>query len=229
MKNIIFFLIAGLITCIGYSQTHEMDSFLKETALKKDSTLKALYRADSIKVARQYEEQEMIAKFSAVAIYPILNAGPLSGVVPVENPTEIPDPKLEYKLLFELVQNIPESISGLDASLVEVARVLNLHVAAGIPAKRISPVIVVHGPALNAFATNEFYHAKFGTDNPNLKLISELEALGTRFIACGQAMFFFGVHKEALLPLFKVSLTAQTVLSSYQLKGYVLNKIEVDR
>jgi len=228
MKNILLLLIACLSTGISFSQTNEMDGFLKEAALKKDSTLKALFRADSIKVAKQYEEQIMIAKFNAVAIYPILNAGPLSGVVPVEDVTEVPDPGLDYKLMFELTQNLPESFSGLDASLVEVARVLNLHVASGIPAEKIFPVIVVHGPALNAFTTNEFYNAKFGTDNPNLKLISELEALGTRFIACGQAMFFFNVNREALLPLVKVSLTAQTVLNSYQMKGYVLNKIEVD-
>jgi len=34
-------------------------------------------------------------------------------------------------------------------------------------------------------------------------------------------MQFFNVNKEALLPIFKVSRTAQTVLSSYQLQGYV--------
>jgi hypothetical protein len=38
-------------------------------------------------------------------------------------------------------------------------------------------------------------------------------------------MFFFEVDKEALLPMFKVSLTAQTILSSYQMKGYVKYRI----
>ena len=64
-------------------------------------------------------------------------------------------------------------------------------------------------------------------DNPNMKLIEELEGLGAKFISCAQAMFFFEVDKEALLPMFKVSLTAQTVLSSYQMKGYV--KYRIDR
>ena len=84
------------------------------------------------------------------------------------------------------------------------------------------PVVVVNGPALNAFALNDIYKEKYKVDNPNLKLINDLSAIGTRFIACGQAMAFQEIKKEALLPLIKISLTAQTALSHYQLKGYVL-------
>jgi len=66
-------------------------------------------------------------------------------------------------------------------------------------------------------------------NNPNLNLISELEKLGTRFIACGQAMNFLDIKNEELLPVVKVSFTAQTALSGYQLKGYVLKTIETDK
>ncbi|MEO6357592.1 MAG: DsrE family protein, partial [Ferruginibacter sp.] len=87
---------------------------------------------------------------------------------------------------------------------------------------KILPVIVVHAGALNAFCTNDRYKEKYKTDNPNLKLISELKNFGARFIACGQAMAFKKFTKEDMLPEVKISLTAQTVLSGYQLKGYVL-------
>ena len=80
---------------------------------------------------------------------------------------------------------------------------------------------MIHAGALYAFTNNDVYKEKFKTDNPNLKLISELEALGTRFIACGQAMAFLDIKKEALLPVMKISVTAQTALSNNQLKGYV--------
>ncbi len=211
----------GLIAILGYSQSYNLDNELKEINIKKDSTLKAMYHADSLKVEQQFAMQTMIAKFKSIVTFPVINAGEFSGVLPVKDPTEIPDPKLDYKLLFELVMNKPDSLSGLNADLVEISRIVNLHVASGIPVKKIIPVIVVHGPALNDFTTNTFYNERFKTDNPNLKLINELEGLGAKFIACGQAMQFFDVPKEALLPLFKISLTAQTVLSSYQLKGYV--------
>lgn len=58
-------------------------------------------------------------------------------------------------------------------------------------------------------------------DNPNIKLINDLTNIGAKFISCGQAMAFFDIKKEDLLPMVKVSLTAQTVLSFYQLKGYI--------
>lgn len=167
----------------------------------------------------------MMAKIEATVTFPVLEAGTFSGVIPVEDVTEIPDPNLEYKLLFELVNFDSDTPSKLDASIVEVARIINLHVASGIPLENISPVIVVHAGSLNAFTTNEFYNGKFKMDNPNMKLIGELEKLGAKFISCAQAMFFFEVDKEALLPMFKVSLTAQTVLSSYQMKGYVKYRI----
>lgn len=215
----------ALITIIGYSQTSNLDNELKEINRKKDSTLKSMYHADSLKVEQQFQMQTMIAKFKSMVMHPVINAGEFSGVLPVKDPTEIPDPKLDYKLLFELVMKKPDSISGMNADLVEISRIINLHVASGIPVKKIFPVIVVHGPALNDFTTNTFYNERFKTDNPNIKLINELEALGAKYIACGQAMQFFDVPKEALLPLFKISLTAQTILSSYQLKGYVKMQI----
>lgn len=198
-------MILGLLACIGFSQDN------KEAHKPKDS----------VKVAEQQKMEAMIAKFQEVATYPIVEAGPFSGIVPVEDVTEIPDPNMDYKLMFELTKDKNDSLSGMNADLVEIARVINLHVASGIPKERLFPVIVVHGPALNAFTTNVFYNEKFKKDNPNLQLIQDLEHLGAKYIACAQAMFFFDVDKEALLPNFKVSLTAQTVLSSYQRKGYV--------
>jgi intracellular sulfur oxidation DsrE/DsrF family protein len=83
-------------------------------------------------------------------------------------------------------------------------------------------VIVVHAGALKAFSTNKYYKDHYKLDNPNLKLLNELKNIGAKFIACGQAMTFLNIKKEDLVDDVKVSLTAQTVKSSYQLKGYVL-------
>ena len=76
--------------------------------------------------------------------------------------TEVPDPTIEYKLLFEFTSNNPDSMAkDINMGLAEAARIINLHVASGIPLKQIKPVIVVHGGSLNAMSTNEFYKNKY--------------------------------------------------------------------
>jgi intracellular sulfur oxidation DsrE/DsrF family protein len=181
-----------------------------------------LIHADSAKVEKEFAEKIKWAKLSSVAIYPVLNGGEGSGVIPVKDRTEIPDPTIEYKLLFELTSVNPDSVAKeINLGLTEIARVINLHVASGIPLKKITPVIVVHAGALFAITNNDYYKEHKKMDNPNLKLIDDLRNIGATFIACGQAMAFLDIKKEALLPFVKISLTAQTVLSSYQLKGFV--------
>ena len=221
-KQLALFLLAFISFHVANGQVAMSDSLQHV----KDSTLRAMIHADSVKVEKESKDKAKWEKLKAIAQYPVINAGEFSGIIPVKDPTEIPDPNQEYKLLFELTSNNPDSLMKDDnAGLVEVARVINLHVASGIPLKKIFPVLVIHAGALNAIATDTFYREHFKMANPNLKLISELEKLGTKFIACGQAMAFFDIKKENLLPSIKVSLTAQTVLTNYQLKGYVwMNK-----
>ena len=234
MRKVILVIIVSILSLTGFSQTYNSDSALHVLKLKKDSTLNALkmqrdsafhasMHADSVKIDKEYVEMEKWEKVKGIAISPAIKAGDMSGVIPVKDPTEIPDPKMEYKLLFEVVRNNPDSVAKeINFSLGEISRIINLHVAAGIPLKNIKPVIVVHAAALKAITNNGYYKEMYKVDNPNLKLINDLKNIGASFIACGQAMTFFDVKKENLLTDVKVSLTAQTVLSSYQLKGYVL-------
>lgn len=185
---------------------------------------------DSIAHAKRITDSLKVEKLLAVAQYPYIKGGKWSGVIPVADPTEVPDPNHDYKLLFELTDKNPDSLAkDINSGLDEVARLLNLHVASGIPAKKIMPVIVIHGPGIEAVMNNESYKKKHSLENPNLKIIHDLENAGAKFIVCGQAMAFFEIQKEDLLPEIKVSLTAQTVLSNYQLQGYVLYSVRSDR
>lgn len=233
MRKISSLIIASMLTISGFSQTYNIDSSLASLKFKKDSTLtalrfqrdstfRALVHADSVKTNKEFTEKEKWEKLKAVAIYPAINGGEFSGVIPVKDPVEIPDPNIEYKLLFELTSFNPDSITDkINGGLAEVARVINLHVASGVPLKKIIPVIVIHAGALFAFTNNAYYKEKYKVDNPNLKLIDDLKNIGAKFIGCGQAMAFLEIKKEALLPFIRVSVTAQTVLSHYQIKGYV--------
>ena len=191
-----------------FSQSDGTDDLTKKVEM--DSIMAA--RKDSIKWA----------KLESVAYYPLIKAGTFSGVLPVEGIDEIPSPKRQYKLLFEFTLNFKDtSHKKLNPGLVEIARVMNLHVASGIPGSHIHPVIVVHGPSLFSIQNNAVYQSKYKKDNPNSQLILDLMKNGAKFIACGQAMNFLDIKKEELYPGVKVSLTAQTVLSNYIGQGYV--------
>jgi len=216
-----------LLICTGFlfarAQTPHADSIRN---FKRDSTLRAMYSADSLKVMKEYTQKEKDDKMEARMVYPFIKGGKGSGILPVDNPTEIPDPNIDYKILFEVANNNPDSvIKEINYSLDEIARIINLHVASGVPAKRIFPVIVVHAGALHALKNNEAFQKKYKMDNPSIPLINDLKKMGAKFIVCGQAMQFVDIKKEELLPDIKISLTAQTVLTHYQLKGYVWHPV----
>jgi len=168
-------------------------------------------------------------------MYPAVKSSKSSGwggVVPVEGIDDTPDPTMKYKLLMELTtftmkQGDTAAIKEMNVGLIEAGRILNLHVAAGIPKENIDLVLVVHAGALNAFLTNEKYKKKYDVENPNLPLLKELESFKVKIINCGQAMHYQGLEKEDFVPGVKVALTAQTVLSSYQAKNYVLYNLEI--
>jgi intracellular sulfur oxidation DsrE/DsrF family protein len=186
-----------------------------------DSTSKA--QQDSLKRVKAVADSLKWEKLLSVAQYPYVKGSKWSGVIPVADPAWAPDLKQDYKLLFEVSEKNPDSLSKeISMSLDDVARILNLHFTSGIPPKQIIPVVVLHGPGLDAVLSNEAYKKRHSLDNPNIKLVHDLMDVGAKFIVCGQAMAFKGLTKEDILPEMKIALTAQTVLSSYQLQGYVL-------
>ena len=221
MKKQLFpFLILIFSFVIVNGQTIMSDSL----RLLKDSKLKAMMHRDSLKVEKDFEAQAKTDYLFRNFTYPLLKGGTFSGVLPLNNTTETPDSKIEYKLLFELTKNNPDSLRNqIITALDEVTRVINLHYASGIPVNKIMPVLVVHAAAELAFLNNDAFKKRYKMDNPNIKLIRDLEMItGAKFIICGQSMQLFGIKPEEFLPSIKISLTAQTIITSYQLKGYVL-------
>lgn len=216
MKKYLFFLICAVcFNAHSYAQT----------VVNKD-VAKAI--TDTSAAAKK--EQARFTKMASLAYFPVINAGTFSGVLPVAGIDEIPDPKREYKLLFEFTMNPKDSThSKTNPGLVEIARIINLHVASGISMAKIHPIIVVHGLSLMSIRRNEIFQKNFKKDNPNSKLIDDLMKNGVKVIACGQAMNFLNVKKEELYAGVKVSLTAQTVLSDYIGQGYVLYGINEEK
>jgi intracellular sulfur oxidation DsrE/DsrF family protein len=169
--------------------------------------------------------------FVSKAVYPLIKSSKWSGVIPVSNADEKPDINQQYKILMEVTTGIKGSDGAkeINEAIAEVGRLINIHMAAGIPKKNMHVVVVAHGPVLKSFYNDAVYKEKFKVDNPNVPVFNELLAAGVKFIACGQAMYFFDVKKEEMVPWMKVALSAQTVLTDYQLKGYMVKKIVTDK
>lgn len=217
MKKFVFIILIGLVNnYTSYSQ----------------STNKNLQIVDSLSAVKaKLERDSMENIFLSKATYPLIKSSKWSGVIPVPDINEKPDINQQYKLLMEVTTGIKDSIEAKDinAALAEVGRLINIHIAAGIPKKNLDVIVVAHGGILKSFYNNAVYKEKYHVDNPNIKLFDELQAVGVKFIACGQAMYFFKVNKEEMLPWMRVALSAQTVMTNYQLKGYLLKNINTDK
>ncbi|HEV8081774.1 MAG TPA: DsrE family protein [Chitinophagaceae bacterium] len=212
-RSLLAFLLFGLTT------------FANAQPSQPDST----HLANIVSKAKSKAFKDSLEKlFASKAIYPLIKASKWSGVIPVNNADEKPDINQQYKLLMEVTTGIGDSAKEINEAIAEVGRLLNIHIAAGIPQNNINIIVIAHGPALKSFYTNTAYKEKFKVDNPNIILFNELLAAGVKFIACGQAMAFQNINKDQLLPWVKIALSAQTVLTNYQLKGYIYKKIVVD-
>jgi hypothetical protein len=169
------------------------------------------------------------AAMKTSSLYPVIKNSEWSAAFPVKNVTEKPDPSMKYKLLFNMTAWTKDSIKSINEGLAEIGRIINLHVAAGVPKENLELAIVIHGSALNVYLNNETYLKKFKTNNPNIDILKQFTALNTRLIACGQAELFFQILPENMLPEVKTAYSARVALSTYQLKGYVLYDISNDK
>ena len=123
----------------------------------------------------------------------------------------------QFKVAYDLVQAAePGQVSR---RLETAARFLNMHGAAGVPAKNMKLAIVVHGGAhRDLLATTAE-----GGENPNADLIAALVAAGVSIELCGQTAAYYGVSQQDLLPGVALSLSAMTSHALLQQEGYTLN------
>jgi intracellular sulfur oxidation DsrE/DsrF family protein len=145
------------------------------------------------------------------------------GIFEIPYAEEKPDPTLDYKIIVEVVSNT-EKYDSINWPLYNVARLLNLHAAGGVPKEKIQVVVVIHGSAAFTVLNNETYKAKYGTDNPNLKLYQELHQAGVKMFVCGQSLIARKIDRFKMVPEVKVATSALTTLTTHQLKGYAVLK-----
>lgn len=161
--------------------------------------------------------------FIPVLEYPLIKGSKWTGVIPVKNATDIPEAKTVYKLLFDLTQN--GTTTGMadkpNEGLEEIARILNLHAAAGIQPKNLKSVVIVHSAAILSVLNSAAYEKKFNCANPNADLIDQMQKVGVHFVLCGQTLNLRGIDGAELYKNIFIAESAKVALTKYLTAGYV--------
>jgi intracellular sulfur oxidation DsrE/DsrF family protein len=162
-----------------------------------------------------------LSAFSQNRINPVIkNYG---GIFDIPYAEEKPDPTLEYKIVIEIAtaSDKPDSTNW---ALYNVARLINLHAMGGVPKEKLHVVLAIHGGAAFSVMNNEAYKAKYGVDNPSLKLFKELDQACVKMFVCGQSIIARNIDRFKMVPEVKVATSMLTTMTTYQLKGYAALK-----
>ncbi len=139
----------------------------------------------------------------------------------IDDPGLEVDPDKDYKVVFDITDS-PKDPHHLNVSFNTLARFLNMHAQAGVPAERLHVAAVLHGGATDDGLTAQAYRQRHGTDNPNLDLLHQLQQAGVKLYVCGQSLMGQGFQAGQLDPSVKTALSAMTALISLQDEGYRL-------
>lgn len=136
---------------------------------------------------------------------------------------EVVNKKGKYKILIDIVTPAANA-KEISEHFENIARIANLHVAAGVKPENLSVMAVVHGPAVSFILNNETYKQKYGIDNPNQPLFTALKAAGIPLYVCGQTLFKRKVDPATLAPEFDIVQSAVTTITTYAPQGYTVLK-----
>jgi intracellular sulfur oxidation DsrE/DsrF family protein len=136
---------------------------------------------------------------------------------------ELPDPKIDYKVLFSVSNGAKDQSAEVNPMLPTVANYLNTLGKYHVPASHRHLVVMFHqrSPDFDIVMTNDAYKARYGKDNPNIALIHALKAAGVDFRACGQALGARKIEAKDVNPEIQIDLWALTSMMNLQMKGFV--------
>jgi len=135
---------------------------------------------------------------------------------------EMPDPKVEHKVVFDMATAGPKP-GVVHPMLQAVARYVNTLAKTGVPEANRKIAVVFHQGATDYIMSNEAYKARHeGQENPNASMIQALKKAGVDFRVCGQAALARKIDRQDMMPEIQLDLWALTTLIALQQKGYVL-------
>lgn len=162
-----------------------------------------------------------VSAFSQNRVNPVIkNYG---GIFEIPYAEEKPDPTLDYNIVIE-IERASDTPDSTNWALYNVSRLINLHVMGGVPKDKLHVVLAIHGAAAFSVMNNEAYKAKYGVNNPSLKLYAELEQAGVKIFVCGQSLIARKIDRFKMVPEVKIASSMLTVMTTHQLKGYAALK-----
>ncbi len=159
--------------------------------------------------------------FSQQKINPVIKS--YGGIFDAQYATEKPDPNLEYKVIIDIATGSSKMDDPI-YSIVNVARLMNLHAMGGVPKENMKIVLAIHGGAVWSVLNNEKYNEKYGVDNPHIPLFKELSEAGVKIVVCSQSMIGRKIDHTKLAPGLQTATSMLTTMTTYQLKGYAALK-----
>ena len=232
------FFVVLFVALISAGNIHAQQSIIPDSSLVihiVDSQIKTASAGYSLSIRdsiiRKVKDSLKWDMVKKIAQYPLIKNSEWSLALPVSGVTDRIDPDMKYKLLFamEVWGRDSASKTKINEGLAEIGRIINLHIAAGVPKENLELAIVIHGAPMNVYLKNEVYQKKFKTNNPNLDILKQFIDIKTNLIACGQAEIYFNMPASDMIPEVKTAYSAKVALSTYQLKGYVLFNIEEEK
>lgn len=145
------------------------------------------------------------------------------GIFDAPHATEKPDPNMEYKVIIDIATG-SSKVDDPFYSIINVARLMNLHAMGGVKKENMKIVLAVHGGAVWSVLNNEKYNEKYGIDNPHLPLFKELQDAGVKIVVCSQSMMGRNIDHTKLAPGLETATSMLTTMTTYQLKGYAALK-----
>jgi len=143
------------------------------------------------------------------------------GYVEIPNAALAPRKESTYRAIFDATRAADKPGQLLPA-LNMAGSELNALAVAAVPVQHAKFALVFHGPAVDGILDDTHYKTKFGTSNPNLKVIAEMKKQGVEFFVCGQYLASEKIDPKTLTPDVALAADALLVLMQYQNMGYAL-------
>ena len=143
------------------------------------------------------------------------------GVYEIPEASEFPRDDILYKIIVD-VKSGSTTPDTVNPALYNLARLMNLHGLRGVDKENMKVLAVVHGEATLAVLSDQAHKDRFGRENSNSDLLKALQEAGVKLFICGQSLQARKVRPDELAEGINISLSALTMLTTYQLEGYAL-------
>ncbi len=145
------------------------------------------------------------------------------GVFHADWVVEKPDPDQAYNVVIDVASGANDKTKPF-YSLINVARLMNLHVMGGASKDKLNVVLAIHGGAVWSILSDEEYNKKYGVDNPHVPLFRELRNAGVKIFVCSQSMIGRDLTPDMITEEVIPATSMLTTMTTYQLKGYAALK-----